>query len=229
MSAALHPYWLPLQQAMQQAADETVAAGAAAYMKHISAFYGVKSPVRRDLLKVFHAGQGLPSIAELDIIIRSAWAQPQREFHYCAMETLHKMRNKTGEDAIVLYEWMICNKSWWDSIDFIAPNLVGNHFKRFPNLRDISVENWMLSGNFWLQRCCLLFQLKYKAETNENLLFALASDLAHEKEFFIRKAIGWALREYAKTNPVAVSNFVEKTELSGLSRREALKHISQKA
>ena len=83
----------------------------------------------------------------------------------------------------------------------------------------------MDSGNFWLQRSCLLFQLKYKQATDEKLLFELCTQLSSEKEFFIRKAIGWALRQYARTAPERVRNFVVKTDLQPLSRKEALKHL----
>jgi 3-methyladenine DNA glycosylase AlkD len=224
--SGLHPYWLPLQEALKQTADPVVAAGASAYMKHNCPFFGVKAPVRRVLLKNFLAANGLPPSDQLTEIVKSAWEQPQRELHYCAMETHGKMHKKTGEEIISLYGWMICNKSWWDTVDYIAPHLVGEYFKRFPQQRNTIVDTWMSSGNFWLQRSCLLFQLKYGSDTDSKLLFSLVEKLAGEKEFFIRKAIGWALREYAKNNPEAVRSFVEKTELSGLSRREALKHLA---
>jgi len=145
---------------------------------------------------------------------------------YAGMEVLFRQRKKSSAESIGLLEWMITRKSWWDTVDYIAPNLVGNLFIAFPELRDETIENWMKSGNFWLQRSCLLFQLKYKANTDSGLLFNLCTRLAGEKEFFIRKAIGWSLREYAKTNPEAVKSFVDRTELSGLSKREALKHFS---
>jgi 3-methyladenine DNA glycosylase AlkD len=219
------PYWLPLQQSFQQFADANIARGAEAYMKHISQFYGIKSQKRRELLTDFLKTQGLPDISMLDKVVKNAWAQPQREFQYAAMEVLGKASKKCPPETIILYEWMMLNKSWWDTIDYIAPTLVGHHFERFPQLRDPTLARWMDSGNFWLQRACLLFQLKYKTDTDEILLFNLVSRLSVEKEFFIRKAIGWALRQYARTNADAVKSFVVKTPLSGLSRREALKHI----
>ncbi|MDY0078468.1 MAG: DNA alkylation repair protein, partial [Bacteroidales bacterium] len=101
----------------------------------------------------------------------------------------------------------------------------GSHFQRFPEIRDETLSKWMLSGNFWLQRSCLIFQLKYKEQTDEALLFELCRQLGGEKEFFIRKAIGWALRQYARTAPQAVKQFVDSTDLQPLSKREALKHF----
>jgi 3-methyladenine DNA glycosylase AlkD len=225
VSEALHVYWQPLKAAFERAADPVVAKGASAYMKHISIFFGIKAPDRRQLLQTFLETAGLPKNEDLQSIIRNAWNQPQREFHYVAMELAYKLRKKSGNEAIELYEWMITNKSWWDTVDFIAPNLVGEHFKHFPDSKQTHIRKWMESGSIWLQRTCLLFQLKYKAATDEELLFSLCASLAAEKEFFIRKAIGWALRAHARINPDAVRQFAGNTPLSGLSRREALKHL----
>jgi 3-methyladenine DNA glycosylase AlkD len=223
--AGLHPYWEPLQQAFAAHANEQVAKGASAYMKHISVFYGIKSPNRRLLLNQFIKTYGLPGIHMQEEIVLNAWAQPEREFQYSAMEVVFKLRKQFLPEHIMLFEFMITQKSWWDTIDYIAPNLVAEWFRKFPNDRDRVISNWMLSGNIWLQRSCLLFQLKYKQHSDQQLLFSLAERLSGEKEFFIRKAIGWSLREYAKVNPEPVKAFVEKTPLSGLSRREALKHL----
>jgi len=226
MHNTLHPYLLPLKEAFLFHADDDIARAATAYMKHQSVFFGIKAPVRRLLLKEFVADHGLPDPVELAEIVQSAWQQPEREFQYAAMELAFKCRKKSRPEIIKLFEFMITHKSWWDTVDYIAPNLVGDWFRIFPDHRERLITNWMQSGNIWLQRSCLLFQLKYKNNTDRQLLFQLAGQLAVEKEFFIRKAIGWALREYAKTNPEQVRSFVANTNLSGLSRREALKHIS---
>lgn len=227
MSGEIHPYWLTLRQLFEQAANPDTAAGAAAYMKNISSFYGIKAPERRALMKDFIASEGLPSTETLEDITKSAWMQEQREFQYAAMEVLHRVRHKTDEKALSLYEWMIVHKSWWDTVDFIASNLVGGFFQDSPSLRDSTIAAWMKSDNMWLQRTCLLFQLKYKTKTDEKLLFSLIRQMAHHPAFFIRKAVGWSLREYAKTQPQAVSAFVASTPLSGLSKREALKHLNK--
>ncbi len=227
MSSKIHPYWVTLKQLFEQAAHPETAAGAAAYMKNISPFYGIRAPQRRLLLTDFINSQGLPAPEELAEITKSAWQQTQREFHYAAMEIAHRMRKKTDEEVLDLYEWMIVHKSWWDTVDFIAPNLLGTYFERFPGKRNPAMERWLKSDHIWLQRSCLLFQLKYKTKTDEKLLFELIEKLASHPAFFIRKAIGWSLREYAKTQPQAVAAFVEQTSLSGLSKREALKHIGK--
>ncbi len=228
MSPVLHPYWAPLSEAFEQAADPAVAAQAAAYMKHIAPFYGIKAPMRRELLQHFIKANGLPPKEMLETIILSAWHQPRREWHYAAMELLNKVKKAERPDQIDLYEKMLTTTSWWDTVDYIAPHLVYQHFIRFPEQRDATVQRWMQSGNLWLQRSCLIFQLKAKDKTDELLLFTLIGQLHAHKDFFIRKAIGWALREYAKSQPQRVWYFIEQQPISNLSKREALKHFEIK-
>lgn len=225
MNTPLHPYWHKLEERFKSNGDVIVAAGAKAYMKNQSEFFGIKAPIRRLLMQEFLKETGLPNPQQLPDIIRNAWEQPQREFQYSAMEILYKMRKHSTPQLITLYEFIICHKSWWDTVDYIAPNLAGDWFARYPEQRNEIIAKWMQSENIWLQRACLLFQLKYKDRTDAPLLFSLVTKLKTHKEFFIRKAIGWSLREYAKVNPDPVRSFVENNTLSGLSHREAMKHI----
>jgi len=153
---------------------------------------------------------------------------PEREMQLCAMEILLKHRKQWDNDYFVLFEEMITTKSWWDTVDFIAANLVGDYLSRNKNMIKPSVEVWMQSENIWLQRTAILFQLKYKNKTDVHLLFGLCNQLGSSKEFFIRKAIGWALREYSKTDANAVEQFVAATDLHSFSKREALKWLNRK-
>jgi 3-methyladenine DNA glycosylase AlkD len=121
---------------------------------------------------------------------------------------------------------MMRTHSWWDSIDFISPTLVGIWLKKFPNRKESLLRRWNLDDDFWIRRASLIAQLKEKSETDHLLLFSLIIPLTREKEFFIRKSIGWSLRELAKYKPNEVLSFVEQCEMSNLSRREALKHLS---
>ncbi|RNB56968.1 DNA alkylation repair protein [Brevibacillus gelatini] len=114
--------------------------------------------------------------------------------------------------------------SWWDTVDYLAAHTIGALFSRSPELIRPNTTAWVKGDNIWLARTALLFQLSYKSRTDQELLFALIESCAASREFFIAKAIGWALREYAKTEPEAVRDFVE-TALANLSRREALKHL----
>ncbi len=132
---------------------------------------------------------------------------------------------KADPSLIDLSEWMITNKSWWDSVDFIAPNIAGMLFKKFPEIKMSYIENWMNSGNLWLQRSCLIHQLRYNKTADKALLFNLCERLAGHPDFFISKAIGWSLRQYSKFEPEAVIDLVNNHKLSNLSRKEALKVV----
>jgi 3-methyladenine DNA glycosylase AlkD len=142
------------------------------------------------------------------------------------MEITARLARKAGPGLLELATFMITHKSWWDSVDFISPNIAGVVLKKYPELIPDQVEAWMQSGNMWLQRTCLLFQMKYRMDTDKDLLFSLCVRLSGHKDFFIRKAIGWSLREYSKRNPTAVLEFVNTHTISALSFREAVKRIT---
>jgi len=195
----------------------------AKYMKNRFSFLGIKTPLRRELMRDFYKENGVPEIKDLKKIVLELWEIPEREYQYFAIGLLRKLNKKLPEDFIELYEHLVVTKSWWDSVDGIASWLVGKHFLKFPEKRDEYIDKWMRSGNMWLQRTCLLFQLNYKQETDVMLMGHLIVSLSASQEFFIRKAIGWILREYSKTDQQAVINFVENNTLSPLSKREAYK------
>ena len=217
-----------LRSAYELQANPERAAKKNAYMRNLFPHFGLVAPEQHELLKSFLKEHGMPEKSDLPVLIDLLWAQPEREFQHFGQELLAKYSKKVDKGFISVYEFMIVNKSWWDSIDMIASHLVGTHLKRFPELIPVYTEKWMASGNFWLQRTALLFQLKYKKDTEVDLMFDLIQRLAHEKEFFIRKAIGWILREYSKTDPGTVIRFVENNKLSHLSKTEALKVIDRK-
>ena len=120
---------------------------------------------------------------------------------------------------------MVTHKSWWDTVDFIAVKLMGAYFITYPDQKKVCISKWLKSNNIWLQRSALLFQLKYKSAIDTQLLSSSINYLLGSKEFFINKAIGWILREYSRTNPIWVMAFVDKTALSNLSKKEALRLI----
>lgn len=195
------------------------------YMKDLFEFHGIKTPERNELIKDYLKKENLPPVYQLKKIVNLFWKLPQREYQYFAMRLTEKYIKHPEEDFIDLFEFMITNKSWWDTVDFIAANLVGIYFKKYPQIIIPKTEEWMNSGNMWLQRSALLFQLKYKSKTDTELLFNYIKRLSKSGEFFIRKAIGWCLREYSKTDPAAVLRFVNSVELSNLSKKEALRLI----
>ncbi len=195
------------------------------YMLNQFEFFGIPSPLRKQLTGRFIALHGLPATEQTDETVKLIWQMPQRELHYAIMEIASRKAYLAYAGKINLYEFMIVNQSWWDTVDYIASNLVGAWLIKHKQLTGEVTERFMQSGNMWLQRTALLFQLKYRGNTDQELLFRFINDLSGSKEFFIRKAIGWALREYSKTNPGAVLDFTNNNELSPLSRREALKII----
>jgi len=208
--------------------NEEVAISMKKYMKGHFEYFGIRSPERKMLTKEFFKEYGIPERAELDKVIREIWSFDEREMHYVAIDIMDKYKKSIIEEDIVLIEHMAVNKSWWDTIDFLSSKLSGNYFKKYPeNIKKITGD-WIISDNFWLNRMALLFQLKYKDEINENLLYNYILKCRDSKEFFIRKAIGWVLREYSKTNRESVIDFVNENELSPLSKREALKWLEQR-
>lgn len=224
----MHPYIQPLAKLYQQAANPADAVFMKKYMLGQFEFFGIRAPKQKEIRRHFFKAHGLPDPGDLPELLNELWQLPQREFQYFGADLSERLLKKTGADAIQMIEFMVVNKPWWDTVDWIASHHAGSYFKAYPELIHNKTTDWMNSGNIWLQRTCLLFQLKYKDATNEDLLFDFIQQLKESKEFFIRKAIGWALREYSKTAPETVSAFVESTHLSGLSRREALKWMERK-
>jgi 3-methyladenine DNA glycosylase AlkD len=214
-----------LEKEFQQNANPKIAFEQKAYMKNKFEFYGLKSPIRKEISKPFLQKQYLPDKTNAKLIVQGLWEKPEREFQYFAQEFCFKYKNNYKVNDIELFEYMIINKSWWDTVDFIAAKILGNWFMTFPEQRAEISNKWLKSGNIWLQRSAILFQLKYKNETDTDLLSHIINAVTGSKEFFINKAVGWILREYGKTNPNWVLNFTEKTDIAPLSKREALRII----
>ena len=208
-------------------ADSVNALGQKAYMRNQFEYFGIKSPIRKEIQRPFLRKEALPSKQELPDIVKELWNLQQRELQYFAMELVSKYNRQFEEDDIALFEWMLTHKSWWDTVDFIAAHIIGGYFKIFPEKRDKIIERWINSGNIWLMRSSLLFQLKYNDNLDTDFLTFVIYSVSGSKEFFINKAIGWILRQYSKTNPQWVIDFVNNNELNNLSRREALKVINK--
>ena len=205
--------------------DSSNAVRMSKYMLNKFEFFGIPSPLRKQLTSAFIAENGLPAPEQLEETVKLIWQKPQRELHYAIMEIASRKVFLNYPKGIGLYEFMITTNSWWDTVDFIAANLVGAWLLKHKEETQIITLRFMQSGNIWLQRTALLFQLKYRANTDHELLFNYILQLKDSKEFFIRKAIGWSLREFSKTDPEKVIEFTNSTDLSPLSRREALKII----
>lgn len=220
-------YVKPLIRLMQSRANGDQSEAMAAYMRDQFPFLGIKSPERRALLKQFFAERGLPPVEAVEDITWQLWQRPEREHQYVAIGILEKLRRKLAPESVELFERLVVTKSWWDTVDGLASNIVGFHFQRFPELQEPWIDRWRAAENFWLRRITLLFQLKYKSNTDVPLLFALIEENRNSDEFFIQKAIGWALREYSKTDAAAVKQFIAQTDLAPLSVREGLKWLAR--
>ncbi|WP_260444198.1 DNA alkylation repair protein [Listeria rocourtiae] len=193
------------------------------YMRNQFVFLGLRSPKRRVLYRNFIAECGKPQ--DTISVAKKLYEQEEREFCYIAIDILTKSVKKQSMDVIDFYEQLIQTEPWWDTVDLLASTLVGGHFAVYPELIPTYNAKWIDGNDMWLARTAILFQLKYKEKTDAMLLFANCEKWLDSEDFFIQKAIGWALRQYAKFDSEAVIDFVETHDLAPLSRREALKHL----
>jgi 3-methyladenine DNA glycosylase AlkD len=221
----MHPYIPPLQEAFARHANPERAASAKAYMRDQFDYYGLEAKLWRQLVKAHIQERPLPTPGQLASVAKQLWRLPQREFQYAAVEIVAACQKEWTADTVDLIEYCLVHKSWWDTVDHIASELTGPYFRRFPEQVGPVTSRWNLAANIWLQRSSIMFQKAYKKETDTALLEKYILRLLDSKEFFVQKAIGWALREYGKTNPDWVKRLVAQQPLSPLSKREALKRI----
>jgi 3-methyladenine DNA glycosylase AlkD len=198
----------------------------AKYMKNLFSFFGIKTDERRALFKSVCKKHQAEINSNARTIAWELFTKKERELQYCGIEIIIKnLKNNYVIEDIVWIEKLLITNSWWDSVDTISKYILGSYLEQFPTEIATVVQRFSNAKNIWLNRSVILFQLGYKSKTDFNLLQSLCLKHSDSNEFFIRKAIGWALREYAKTNSSAVQEFVNKTNLKPLSKKEALKNI----
>lgn len=200
------------------------AIGMAAYMRNQFPFLGIQSPERRKALAPLFREARVSKGPINWQLINELWEKDEREYQYVAIDYLKRAKKCLVQEDLSTLKRMIMTKPWWDTVDMLASHLVGYIVKTFPECRSV-MDKWIDDEHMWVRRTAILHQLTYKEETDEEKLFAFCHKHAEDKEFFIAKAIGWALREYTKTNPEAVREFVSLTPLQNLSKREALKNL----
>ena len=194
-----------------------------AYMKNKFEFLGVKTPARRKLAKVFFK-QHTDSVIDWNFI-NEAWNNPYRELQYTALDYLESRKKLLTPSDLPRLKKLAQTKSWWDTIDFLD-RLVGSIIARFPETK-ATILSWSCDEDIWLRRLAIDHQLLRKEETDTELLEKILVNNLGQTEFFINKAIGWALRDYSKTNPNWVKDFIERhqAEMAALSIREGSKYL----
>lgn len=214
-----------MRETLSECRNEKNAIAISKYFRNQFASFGLKNGERRTLTKLFLIEAKYFSVEELSTAVRLMWDQQEREFQHAGMELIDKYRAKIGDQLKGELKFILTHKSWWDTVDFISSTTVGWAYKEgFISRQDI--ESWNKSPNMWLNRTSIIFQLKYNKETDWELLQKNILNHAAHKDFFIKKAIGWSLRQYAKTHEKDVTEFVETHELSALSVREAMRIIN---
>jgi 3-methyladenine DNA glycosylase AlkD len=203
-----------------------------AYMKSKMPYLGVNAvPLRKVCREVF-AGVDFPTAAAWRRAVRGLWRRARfREERYCAIELTGVRRFERFQDlaALPMYEEMIVTGAWWDLVDGIAGHRLGTLLRRFPREMKREMRAWSRSDDLWKRRSAILCQLTFKKATDLDLLYATIEPSLGSREFFLRKAIGWALRQYAWTDPTEIRRYVREHEkqLSPLSKREALKNVAR--
>jgi 3-methyladenine DNA glycosylase AlkD len=227
----MQKYLDDLVNKMQLAGDPQAAFAMSKYMRNQFSFFGVPSPQRKQIQRIWL--KSLPSDWDQATkwkMVHLLWNQPYRELHYVAIDWMNAWKPTSIEpDDIHHFTRLLTTYSWWDSIDGLAPGIVGKFIQFHPKAGYKWIQEWRNNRNVWLRRTCIIFQLKYREKLDFELLTSLITENLSDKEFFIQKAIGWSLRQHAKYDAHAVSTFVSTTNMDGLAKREALKHIKHLA
>jgi len=214
---------------LKRLADPAKAPAMAAYMKTTQPFFGVPTPIRTAMLKQMGDRFAPTDQKTYARSVMALWELPHREERYCAIAFARRYGQFIMPVSLPLYERMIREGAWWDFVDEIAVNLVGTVYGNYRAQARPVIERWIDDDDMWIRRTAILAHLKHKKETDAAQLFEHCLKRAHEQEFFIRKAIGWALREYSKTDPRVVRAFLRKNRkrLSNLSYTEGSRHLAR--
>jgi 3-methyladenine DNA glycosylase AlkD len=223
-----------LRKALRELADPARAPLMQAYMKSAMPYLGIPATPFRKATKAVLSAHPLDSFGDWRDTALALWRDARyREERYAVIELVgyRKYEKFRTMDALPLYEEMISTGAWWDYVDSIAGHRLGELLRRYPKELPAILREWALSDDLWKRRSAILAQLGFKADTDLKLLYDCMRPSLERPEFFLRKAIGWALRQHAWTDPKEVVRFVKAHEkrLSPLSKREALKNINRKS
>jgi 3-methyladenine DNA glycosylase AlkD len=218
-----------VEHALMPLADEAKAEGMKAYLLDQFEFLGLAAPVRRQAVKDI----GKVQWQSADDVLAAAellWQKPQREYRYTAIDLLRQHSAQLSVNDLPTLQALLLRESWWETVDGLSAviaDVMHAAVQQQPNAA-VTMDVWLTHPNLWVRRSAMLHQLGWRLDTDSTRLFGYAKQLSDEKEFFIRKAIGWALRDYARWHPQAVTDFLvqHRASLSGLTVREAAKHLT---
>lgn len=217
-----------LQEIFALRANTERAVGQRAYMKSSMPFWGITKPEVDRLSKALFKLNQPANNDEYRATVRYIFQSAQyREEWYAGLNYAMMFKKYITPANVDLYLWINSNTNWWDIVDTASVHLIGKSLHNDASLQSY-LNQWISDENMWVRRTALITQLMYKKDTNKGLLASLIQQTMHEKEFFIRKAIGWALRQYSKTNPAFVKEFIatHSDKLSNLSRKEGSKYLA---
>jgi 3-methyladenine DNA glycosylase AlkD len=218
-----------VEHALVPLADEAKAAGMKAYLLNQFEFLGLPAPVRRQAVKDMGKVKWQNSV-DLLAVAELLWQKHQREYRYTAVDLLRKHSALLSVNELPALQALLLRDPWWETVDGLSAviaDIMHAAVQQQPNAA-VAMDVWLKHPSHWVRRSAMLHQLGWRLNTDTTRLFGYATQLADGKEFFIRKAIGWALRDYARWNPEAVTDFVvqHRHTLSGLTVREAAKHLT---
>ena len=222
-----------LRKALKQAADPAKAPAMQAYMKSAMPYHGVPTAARVAICNAVFANVQFTTAADWQAQVLEIWRDARfREERYAAIAPGRRQaRSQSFQTpaAVKMYEEMIVTGAWWDYVDGIAAHRIGQILRDYPAPMRRKMLSWSKSADMWKRRTSILCQLGFKADTDLDLLYACIEPSLASKEFFLQKAIGWALRQHAWTDAAEIRKYVQRNRerLSALSIREALKNIGK--
>ena len=219
-----------IRRALAESADPVKAPHMQAYMKSAMPYYGVSSPVLKQLCRDAFKAHPLGIAADWERVVLTLWRNARfREERYAAvlLTQARAYRQFLTFSSLPMLEEMIVTGAWWDYVDTLAGYTLGDILRAEPERMKPLMRRWARDADMWKRRSAILCQLKFKRDTDLQLLYDCIEPNLPQKDFFIRKAIGWALRQYAWTDPKEVRRYVKANtdRLSPLSVREALKNV----
>ncbi len=227
MSSPVHPFTAAIRAGLAAQRDEENAKAMQAYAKSKLPFYGIKAKPQKENFRNVNKQYPIKSFEEYELVIRELWDASYREEWYAACMLAERYKKYIIMDALPLYRMMIETGAWWDLVDGIAAYLIGGLLEKNREEMTKILYQWIEDDHLWIRRSAILAQLKFKENTDWTMLREFCEKCLHEDTFWMRKAIGWSLRQYSKSNPDAVREFVDKhrENMATVTLKEAVKYI----